>query len=157
MKERISLRKVKEDAEGLVRSGGFLCPEAVVVSVRENVAPEMPKALISAASGFPGGVGRSKCLCGAVAGGVLCIGYFFGRTEPSNRDDPKSQRAVKLAGELQEYFRSNHKGVLCCSVYIEGLDVAAGEHKPQCIGFTGEMARKTAEIAARELGLEIEG
>jgi C_GCAxxG_C_C family probable redox protein len=156
MKEKISLRKVKEDAEALVRSGSFLCPEAVVVSVRENIAPEMPKELIAAASGFPGGVGRSKCICGTVSGGVLCIGYFFGRTEPSNPQDPKSQCAVKLAGELQEHFRSNHKGVLCCHVHTKGLDLAAGEHKPQCIGFTGEMAQKTAEIVARELGLAVE-
>jgi hypothetical protein len=41
--------------------------------------------------------------------------------------------------------------VLCCSVHTKGMDMASGEHKAQCIAFTGEMAGKAAEIIAREL------
>lgn len=153
MEKKVSLRKVKEDAEELFRQGGFYCSEAVVASIRKNLAPEMPEALIAAASGFPVGVGRSKCMCGAVSGGVICMGYLFGRTEPSTPQDPKSQKALKLTNELQESFRANHRGVLCCHVHTHGMDMASGEHKAQCVAFTGEMAEKTAEIAARELNI----
>lgn len=143
------VEKVKSDAEELFRSGGFYCSEAVVASIRKNLAPEMPKELISAASGFPVGVGKSKCMCGAVSGAVICIGYFFGRTEPSSPTDPKSEKTLKLANEVQQSFRDNHR-VLCCSVQTKGMDMASGEHKKQCISFTGEMAAKTAEIILRE-------
>lgn len=148
-----SLKKVKEDAEQLFKSGGFYCSESIVASIRTNLAPEMPEAFIMAASGFPVGVGRSKCMCGAVSGGVLCLGYFFGRTKPSTPGDPKSVNTLNLANELQQSFRENHKGVLCCHVHTKGMDMASGEHKAQCVLFTGEMAAKTAEIIARELNI----
>ena len=155
MNTPINLKKIKNDAEELYRKGEFFCSEAVVASIRENVDPSMPEQLIAAASGFPVGVGRSKCMCGAVSGAVLCLGYFFGRTIPSNPTDPKSQDCLKLTHELQESFRKNHKGVLCCSVQTRGMDMASGEHKNQCVAFTGEMAAKTAEIIARELRIPL--
>ena len=155
VEQKVSLRKVREDAEQLFGRGGLYCSEAVVASIKENLAPEMPDALVAAASGFPVGVGRSKCMCGAVSGGVICIGYLFGRTKPSSPQDPKSLNALRLTHELQESFRGNHRGVLCCKVQTQGMDMASGEHKAQCVAFTGEMAEKTAEIAARELNIEI--
>ena len=155
MLKEISIKKVKEDAEEIFRLGGFYCSEAIVSSVRKNIAPEMPAELVSAASSFPIGLGRSKCMCGAVSGGAICIGYFFGRCQPTTITDPTSVNCLKLANELQESFRKNHKGVLCCSVHTKGMDMASGEHKAQCVAFTGEMAQKTAEIIARELDLKI--
>ncbi|GHV19668.1 hypothetical protein FACS189494_01930 [Spirochaetia bacterium] len=156
MQKKVSIRKIKELAEDLFRKGEYYCSEAIVASIRENIAPEMPDALIAAASGFPVGVGRSKCMCGAVSGAVLCLGYFFGRTKPSTPQDSASLTTLKLAFELQESFRNNHKGVLCCHIHTNGMDMAAGEHKNQCVLFTGEMAVKTAELVAREFGLTIE-
>lgn len=155
MLKEVNVAKVKADAEEFFRSGGFYCSEAIVASFRKNLTPEMPESLIAAASGFPVGVGRSKCMCGAVSGAVICLGYLFGRTEPSSPADPKSQNCLKLANELQQSFRENHKGVLCCSVHTKGMDMASGEHKNQCIAFTGEMAARAAEIVARELGLPV--
>jgi C_GCAxxG_C_C family probable redox protein len=78
--KNVNLQQVKDDAQALFRSGEFYCSEAIVSSICKNVAPEMPEALIAAASGFPVGVGRSKCMRGSVSGAVLCLGYFFGCT-----------------------------------------------------------------------------
>ena len=91
-------------------------------------------------------------MCGAVSGGVICLGYAFGRNEPTNPKDPKSIKTLELANELQQAFRDNHR-VLCCSIQTKGMDMASGEHKSQCVSFTGEMAEKTATIMVRELGL----
>jgi C_GCAxxG_C_C family probable redox protein len=149
MEPELVVQKVRDDAEQYFRGGGFYCSEAIVASVRDNLAPEMPTALIAAASGFPVGVGKSKCMCGAVSGGVISLGYLFGRTGPSTPADPSSIRTLAVANELQHAFRDSHK-VLCCSVQTRGMDMASGEHKEQCISFTGEMAAKTAEIIIRE-------
>ena len=154
MLKEVCIQKVRKDAEELFRSGGFYCSEAIISSVRKNINPNMPIEMVSAGSGFPVGVGRSKCMCGAVSGAVICLGYFFGRVQPTTSTDPKSTKCLELAYELQESFRKNHK-VLCCHVHVEGLDMAKGEHKPQCIAFTGEMAGKVAEIIARELNLKL--
>jgi len=150
MQSRVDVQKIREDAEDYFRRGNYYCSEAIVASVRDNFDPGMPEALIAAASGFPVGVGRSKCMCGAVSGGVISLGYVFGRTGPTSPTDPKSVRVLGLANELQQAFRDSHR-VLCCSVHTRGMDMASGEHKAQCVAFTGEMAAKTAEIIAREL------
>lgn len=150
MDPAIDVQKVREDAEAYFQRGNYYCSEALVASVRDNIAPDMPEALIAAASGFPVGVGRSKCMCGAVSGAVISLGYVFGRTEPSSPADPKSVKTLELANEVQQAFRDSHR-VLCCSVQTKGMDMASGEHKAQCVAFTGEMAQKTAEIIAREL------
>jgi len=152
--KEVNIKKVREEAEEIFRLGGFYCSEAIISSIRKNIDPDMPLELVSAGSGFPIGVGRSRCLCGAISGAVVCLGYFFGRTGPSSPDDPRSEKCLELTHELQESFRKNHK-VLCCHIHIEGLDIANGEHRPQCIAFTGEMAQKTAEIIARELKLKL--
>jgi len=149
MSRQVDVAKVRRDAEDYFRKGSYYCSEAIVASVRDNIAPEMPTALIAAASGFPVGVGRSKCMCGAVSGAVLAIGYVFGRSEPSSPNDPRSVKTLELASELQQAFRASHR-VLCCSVHTRGMDMASGEHKAQCIAFTGEMAAKVAEVIARE-------
>ena len=151
MIKEFNIEKVKTDAEELFRSGGFFCSEAIVASIKNNITPEMPEQIISAASGFPVGVGGAKCMCGAISGAVISLGYFFGRTEPASSPDPKSQKCMTLAYELQESFRKNHKGVLCCSVLTQGMDMGGNELKEHCISLTGEMAAKTAEIIAREL------
>ena len=155
MKKEINIKKVRSDAEELFRIGGFYCSEAIISSIRKNIAPDMPEAMVSAGSGFPIGVGRAKCMCGAVSGAVVCLGYFFGRTTPTTITDPKSVKCMELAYELQESFRKNHNGTLCCHIHVKGMDLASGEHKAQCVAFTGEMAEKAAEIIARELNLNV--
>lgn len=149
MKKEISIKKIREDAEELFRKGDFYCSEAIVSSIKNNFELDMPDEMIAMASGFPVGIGKSKCVCGAVSGGVIAIGYFFGRTKGG---DPKIQKTLELANELQESFRKNH-GCLCCHVHTKGFDMASGEHKKQCVAFTGEIAEKAAEIIVRELNL----
>jgi len=153
MKKEVSIKQVRYDAEEVFRIGGFYCSEAIVSAVRKNFDPSMPAELIKSASGFPIGVGRSRCMCGAISGAIIALGYFFGRSEPGS--GPKSDKCMELSYELQEEFRRNHKGTLCCHIHIEGMDILNGEHKKQCVAFTGEMAAKTAEIIARELDIKL--
>lgn len=150
MKKEVSIKKIRNDAEELFRKGDFYCSEAIVSSFKNNFELDMPDEMIAMASGFPVGIGKSKCVCGAVSGGILVLGYFFGRTKGG---DPKVQKTLELANELQESFRKNH-GVLCCKVHTKGFDMAAGEHKKQCVAFTGEVAETLAKIVVRELNIK---
>jgi len=154
-KKEISIKKIRFDAEEVFRIGGFYCSEAIVSSFRKNLDPTMPLEMIAATSGFPIGVGRAKCMCGAVSGAVIVLGYFFGRTEPTTITDPKSVKCMELCYEVQEVFRKMHKGTLCCHIHVKGMDLLSGEHKKQCVMFTGDMAQATAEIIAREYNLKV--
>lgn len=149
MNTQVNSEKVKQDAMDLFRSGQYYCSEAVMSAIKSNYDLDLPDEIISMASGFPVGIGKSKCVCGAVSGGVMALGLFFGRTKGSNPKDPLSVKTLEVANELQAYFKANHK-VLCCSILTKGMDMASGEHKEQCIAFTGEIAGKTAELINRD-------
>ena len=149
-KKEVSIRKISEDAENLYR-GGFFCSEALISSIRSNFELDIPEEVIAMASGFPIGIGRSKCLCGAVSGGVMALGLFFGRTK---QGDSKVEKTLELSKELHDWFKeANGKNALCCRILTKGFDMSSGEHKEQCIKFTGMVAGKVAEIIVRELNL----
>ena len=150
VKNVVSIQKIKTEAEELFR-GGFFCSEAVMSSIRSNFELDVPEYVISMASGFPVGIGRSKCLCGAVSGGVMALGLLFGRTV---QGDPKVEKNLELAKELHDWFKvANGKNSLCCRVLTKEFDMGKGEHKEQCIYFTGLVAEKVAQIIVREYGL----
>ena len=150
LKKEVSVAKIAKDAEDLFR-GGFFCSEAVVSSIRSHFEMDVPEEVIAMASGFPIGIGRSKCLCGAVSGGVMAIGLVFGRTV---QKDPQVEQTLLLSKELHDWFKeANGKNALCCRILTKEFDRGAGEHKEQCIRFTGLVAGKVAEMIIREKGL----
>lgn len=106
--------------------------------------------IIAAASGFPVGMGGSGCTCGAVAGGIMALGLFFGRTEAKDR---KVNKAMALANELHDTFRKRHRA-LCCRVLTKDMKLGSSEHMEQCISFTGEVAEEVAKMILRELNRE---
>lgn len=150
IKKNISVEKVRSDAEELFK-GGFLCSEAVVSAIRSNFELDIPEEVIAIASGFPVGVGGAKCLCGAVSGGVISLGLFFGRTK---QNDPKIGKSLELAKELHDYFKANNgKNAICCRVLTKEFEKNPNGQAEQCIRFTGMAAAKVAEIIIRELNL----
>ena len=146
----INLNMIKEEAEQLYRNGDFYCSEAIIYTIRKHLAPDMPEQAIAMGSGFPVGIGGALCTCGAVAGGVITLGYFFGRVSPK---DAKVQKTMELSKELHDYFQERNK-VLCCKILTKGMTLGSPVHLEQCIRFTGEIALKTAEIITRELGID---
>lgn len=153
VKNEVSVSKVRKDAEDYYRNGYFCC-EAVMASVRDNFDLDVPKEVIAMSSGMSVGAGRSGCMCGALNGGILALGMIFGRTEPNGPKDPKVVKCMELTNELHSWFReANGKHSVCCRVLTKEFDMGKGEHKEQCIYFTGLCAGKVAEIVVRELGL----
>lgn len=148
--KEVSVKKVQQEAEDLFRSG-FFCSEAVLSAIRSNFDVQIPKEIIQMASGFPVGIGRSKCVCGALSGSVMAISMFFGRTEPG---DPKVEKNLTLTNELHDWFKvANGKGATCCRILTKEFNMAQGEHKDQCIHFTGICAAKVAELVCRDLNV----
>lgn len=150
MTSDIDINKIRETAENYYRNGDFFCSEAIVKTIKDEFELPISDEIVAAASGFPIGIGGSGCTCGAVSGGVMALGLVFGRQVAK---DPKVRKTMELTKELHEKFRNNHKS-LCCRILTKGLDMGSGEHKEQCISFTGEVAEEVAKIIVRELNLE---
>ena len=149
--KEINIKRLRETAENYYRNGEFACSESVVKTIRDEFGLMLPDDVIAMASGFPVGIGRAGCTCGAIAGGVMALGMFFGRTQGG---DPRIKQAMALARELHDSFQEKHR-VLCCRVLTRGLQIGSPEHKNQCISFTGEVAEETARLIARELGIAL--
>ena len=148
---KINIKTIAKEAEQLYLDGDYYCSEAIISTIRKHFDPNMPEQAIAMGSGFPVGIGGSMCVCGAVSGGVIALGYFFGRVAPK---DEKVKKAMELSKELHDYFQNNHK-VLCCRVHCKGMELGSESHLKQCAEFTGEIAAKTAKIIARELALDV--
>ncbi len=142
----IDFTEVRATAEKYYRDGDFYCSEAVVKTIKDAFGLDYDDSVIALASGFPVGIGRSGCTCGAVTGGVMALGMVFGRTQPK---DERVNKALVLSKELHDHFRSNHKS-LCCRVLTKGLTLGTPEHKNQCVAFTGEVAEFVARLIARK-------
>ncbi len=150
----VSPKAVQKHAEDNFRNGYFCC-EALVAAIRDEFQMDVSDDVIAMASGMAVGVGKSGCLCGALNGGVLALGMFFGRTGQNGPKDPQVVKCMELTHELHDWFRiANAKNATCCRVLTKGFDMSSGAHKKQCIAFTGLCAGKVAEIVCRELGVK---
>lgn len=151
--KEISLKKVQQDAENNFRNGYYCC-EALMATIIQDFEIDVPQEVIAMSSGMAVGLGKSGCVCGALNGGVLALGMIFGRTEQNGPTNPKSVKCLQLTNELHNWFKANNgKNAICCRILTKEFDMGKGEHKEQCIRFTGLCAWKVGEIICRELGI----
>ncbi len=86
MTTNINAEQLKKDAQDAFHSG-FTCSESVIYAIRKNFELDMSDDAIAMSSGFPWGLGGGGCICGALAGSAMCIGFLFGHSSgrPENR------------------------------------------------------------------------
>lgn len=147
MVDKVDINRIRKISEDYYRNGDFYCSEAIVKTIKDEFGLPVTDDVVAMASGFPIGMGSSGCTCGAVVGGIMALGLFFGRTEPK---DEKVNKTMKLAKELHDIFQKRHRS-LCCRVLTKGMELGSPVHMKQCISFTGEVAEETAKIINREL------
>ena len=144
MRFDVDLERIRKIAEDYYRNGDFYCSEAVVKTIIDEFQIDVSEDVIKMASGFPVGMGGMGCTCGALTGGVMAIGFVYGRSQGK---DPKVNKAMELSAKLYQIFCERHK-VSCCKVLTRGMEKGSPEHMEQCIAFTGEMAYEAAKIIA---------
>lgn len=147
MNTQVNLENLQKDAVEIFTSG-FACSESVIYAIRKHFDIELSDDAIAMSSGFPWGLGGGGCICGALAGGTMMIGYFFGRRTPG---DPKINKCFELTKELHDYFKTTN-GATCCRILIKDYpDRNSLERKSHCIEMVKATVVKTAEIIMREL------
>lgn len=136
------LDKVQENAEQLFRSGTYFCSEAVLQTINELLGMPYDANVVKLASGFPIGMGKAQCLCGAVSGGQMALGIVYGRVE----GEPMQDKMFDISKNLHDYIKDEYKS-LCCRVITkewQGDDFKSPERKNHCITITGKVARWVA-------------
>lgn len=101
-KESVLQKAYKNGKQHELESGG--CAQCCLSGVFEALGIE-DEGVFRAATGFADGVGLSgDGHCGALSGGVLAIGYLFGRKKSQFGDMKKQLKALILSKKLHHEF-----------------------------------------------------
>lgn len=147
------LNRVQADAEQLFRSGTYFCSEAVLQTINELLGKPYDEKVVKLASGFPIGMGKSGCLCGAVSGGQMALGIVYGRVE----GEPMQDKMFEVAKGLHDYIHDEYKST-CCRVITRqwaGDNFKSPERKNHCIAITGKVARWVANELIEDGKIEL--
>ena len=117
---------------------GYSCSESIVMEAIEKGL--VPKELLPVATSFSGGMG-SGCLCGAIAGSQIVLGYLFGRENQAGND----VLARPAAREFISEFTRTHKAT-CCRVLTRGMDMASPERKAHCSNMVDDCSKILEEM-----------
>lgn len=125
--------KLKEKAAENFKAG-YSCSESVVkAAIDEGL---IGGEFLSAATSFSAGMG-SGCLCGAIAGSQMVIGFLHGKG--------KTEKARGMAKQFIEEFKKTHKAT-CCKVLTAGFDFHSGERKSHCVNMVADCAEILSNI-----------
>ena len=112
---------------------GYSCSESIVMEAIEKGL--VPKELLPVATSFSGGMG-SGCLCGAIAGSQIVLGYLFDRENQAGND----VQARATAREFISEFTKTHKAT-CCRVLTRGMEMASPERKAHCSNMVNDCSK----------------
>lgn len=76
MTTNIDMQALRNDAVEIFNHG-FACSESVIYAIKKHFDLDLSDDAIAMSSGFPWGLGGGGCICGALAGSTMCIGYFL--------------------------------------------------------------------------------
>ena len=119
---------------------GFNCSEAVFLTFREYLAPEISPEMVKLVTGFGGGLGQAGCLCGALTGSVMALNMLKGRTTPQDKRDAAYDLARRFHDRFEEKF-----GYTCCRA-LNPHPFETKEHLKNCIKITGNTAKLLMEF-----------
>lgn len=149
MKKEVDIEQIKKDTIEVFQSG-FACSESVIYGIRKGLELDIPDSAIAMSSGFPWGLGDGGCICGALAGGTMCLGFVFGRTVPG---DERFLDCQKFTKELHDHFKKSF-GATCCRVLTKDYEKFSPERKQHCVRMVENIVEKTVEIILRESNKE---
>lgn len=105
---------------------GYNCSQAVVLSFSDILGID-EKTLSLLASGFGGGMGRMREVCGAVSGMFMAANLLNGYSSPT--DNEKKKATYAMIQELAGQFKSENGSIICRELL--GLKAPEGSHIPE--------------------------
>ena len=105
---------------------GYNCAQSVLMTFSDITGlDEKTSAMLS--SGFGGGMGRMREVCGAVSGMFMAASIVHGYDDPGDTEGKK--RTYAMIQTLAEKFKEKNKSIICRELL--GLDKPEGTHIPE--------------------------
>jgi C_GCAxxG_C_C family probable redox protein len=108
----------QEDAT-IYFADGFNCSQAVFTAFGKTMGLTEDQCL-KIGSAFGGGMARRQYTCGAMTGGLMVLGLYFGRGLED--DISKKEGTYEKAGEFFKEFEKRNGSVVCKDL-LQGLDM----------------------------------
>lgn len=126
MKE-FNIEERVEKAKRLFKEGGYNCCQAVVLAYSDLFGLENETAA-AISSGFGGGMGRMREVCGAVSGMVMLAGLMKPASDPSIKDWRTANYALvqEMAGEFKAM-----NGSIVCKELLGLVPMGSGSPAPK--------------------------
>lgn len=148
-------------ARRLFKEGGYNCCQSVVLAYNDLFDVD-DRTAASLSSGFGGGMGRMREVCGSVSGMVLLCGLISPADDPSNKEG--RTRNYALVQEVAGEFRKMNGSIVCkelLGLVPMGSASAAPAESPEPSDRTPEYYKKRpceelVGISARIIGLKIQ-
>lgn len=102
---------------------GYTCAQAVLLAFEDVTGLDRVTAA-KISSGFGGGMGRMREVCGAVSGMIMAYDMICGYSEPGDMESKK--RAYAEIRELAERFKAKSGGSIVCRELLAGVSTTAG-------------------------------
>ena len=116
-----------EKAKRLFKEGGYNCCQAVVLAYNDifGIDDETAAAM---SSGFGGGMGRMREVCGSVSGMVMLAGLIRPATDPTLKDWRTANYALvqEMAGEFKGI-----NGSIVCKELLGLVPMGSNEQAPK--------------------------
>lgn len=120
---------------------GYNCCEAIVETFRKEAGVPIDDNAFRMCSGFGGGIGHARDLCGAVAGCTMVISTLVGRNKPS--DKPLGE-IYPVSKEFHDRFVQEFGSSLCKD--LMPYEFNTRDHLKNCLKLTNRIGRLLAEF-----------
>ena len=147
--------QIAEDtAKGYFRQG-LNCTECVLRTYMDLYETGLSDEALCMASGFGGGIGHTKNMCGAISGAIMALGLAKGRKNPFGPKEEMGQRIHQLQNEVYPVFaelvgevEADYGTLICREMSKPFGDFDSKPRKKNCmqiIGYCAALAVKYTE------------
>ncbi len=143
---------VEMKAEEFFAKGGYHCAESMMLAFGESLGVPVDLRYVR---GFGGGLGQSRCLCGAVNGASVFLGLVLseeGGTQEARgggRDHGNHSRVDRAIQRLEALFQERYRAN-CCKWLTRKIEWGTPSHLEHCVSLTGETAKMLLQVLREE-------
>lgn len=150
------VKSIPDKAEEIARNYfrvGLNCSECVLLGFMDTHETDLPKEILTLATGFGMGIGNTKNMCGAISGAIMALGLAKGRKDPFALETPKD-RAFELRevyphfAEIVKQVEDKYGSLICSEISSPHGEFDGKPRKKNCqeiIGFCAKVASECAE------------